>query len=99
MAGVRCVSVDFEVKGKVQGVFFRKFTKQEADKLKLNGWVENLDDKNIVKGCIIGNEKSVSAMKLWLKTKGSPKSRIESASFTNEQDVTAFKYVRFDIKK
>ena len=99
MAEVRCVSVDFEVKGKVQGVFFRKFTKQEADKLKLNGWVENQADKNTVKGTIIGPEKSISAMKLWLKTKGSPKSTIASATFTNEQAVKDFKYTEFDIKR
>ncbi len=99
MAELRCLSVDFEVKGKVQGVFFRKFTKQEADKLKLNGWVENQADKNTVKGTIIGPEKSISAMKLWLKTKGSPKSKIASATFTNEQAVKDFKYTEFDIKR
>lgn len=99
MADVRCVSVDFEVKGRVQGVFFRKFTKQEADKLKLNGWVENQADKNTVKGTIIGPEKSISAMKLWLETKGSPKSKIASATFTNERAIKDFKYTEFDIKK
>ncbi|CAH2084955.1 unnamed protein product [Euphydryas editha] len=34
-------SVDFEVFGRVQGVFFRKYTKQQADKLDLKGWCRN----------------------------------------------------------
>ena len=29
--------LEFEVHGKVQGVFFRKYTKKEADRLKLTG--------------------------------------------------------------
>ena len=93
------ISVDFEVKGKVQGVFFRKYTKQEADKLKLNGWVENQQDGNTVKGTIIGPEKSIAVMKLWLTTTGSPKSNITGANFTNEHVVDSFEYTEFDIKR
>ena len=29
------------ISGKVQGVFFRKHTKQKATELKINGWVKN----------------------------------------------------------
>jgi acylphosphatase len=47
------VSVDYEIFGKVQGVFFRKFTAAEANKLKLVGWVMNTD-KGTVKGQIQG---------------------------------------------
>ena len=32
-----------KVYGKVQGVFFRDFTKRKAQKLKLTGWVKNLN--------------------------------------------------------
>ena len=31
----KLISINFEVFGKVQGVFFRKYTQQEATKLKL----------------------------------------------------------------
>lgn len=31
----------FEIKGKVQGVFFRKHTKAKADELGVCGWVRN----------------------------------------------------------
>lgn len=40
-------SVDIWVKGKVQGVFFRKATKMKADELQLNGWVKNLDSGEV----------------------------------------------------
>ena len=32
------------IKGKVQGVSFRSFIKEMADKLELNGYVKNIDD-------------------------------------------------------
>ena len=34
-------SLDYEVFGKVQGVFFRKHTKTTADTLGVSGWVRN----------------------------------------------------------
>ncbi|NYT00477.1 MAG: acylphosphatase [Methanocellales archaeon] len=39
--------VRFFVSGKVQGVFFRSFTKSEATSLKINGWVRNLRDRRV----------------------------------------------------
>ena len=35
------VAVEFEVFGRVQGVFFRKFTNEKALSLGLRGWVKN----------------------------------------------------------
>ncbi len=32
------------ISGKVQGVFFRSFIKENADKLDIKGYVKNLDD-------------------------------------------------------
>ena len=40
--------IKYEVFGKVQGVFFRKYTKKEADKLGLSGWVMNTDNGTVV---------------------------------------------------
>ena len=47
------ISVDYEVYGKVQGVFFRKYTAAEAKKLKLVGWVMNTES-GTVKGQMQG---------------------------------------------
>ena len=40
-------SVHVLVSGKVQGVFYRKNTQETATKLKLVGWVKNLDDGRV----------------------------------------------------
>lgn len=36
-----------KVSGTVQGVFYRKFVKEEADKLGLKGHVRNMEDGNV----------------------------------------------------
>lgn len=36
-----------EIEGSVQGVFFRQFTKENADKLNLKGFVRNLENGNV----------------------------------------------------
>ena len=36
--------VRLKITGVVQGVWFRKSTKDKADELKLTGWVKNLDN-------------------------------------------------------
>ena len=32
------------IEGKVQGVFYRKFVKEHADKMNIHGWVKNVKD-------------------------------------------------------
>jgi acylphosphatase len=48
------------VKGRVQGVGFRYFTKGEADRLGIKGWVKNLDDGSVECVCT-GDEKNINA--------------------------------------
>jgi len=72
--------LEFEVYGKVQGVFFRKYTKKQADKLKLTGWVMNTP-KGTVVGEANGPQSSIKEFKIWLKNTGSPKSRIDKTEF------------------
>ncbi|XP_064622439.1 acylphosphatase-1-like [Lineus longissimus] len=92
------ISVDYEVFGKVQGVFFRKHTKKTADLCGLVGWVFNTENRTVT-GTVQGKRDKVMSMKTWLKTKGSPKSRIDKCVFKNERDITKLEFNEFKIKK
>ena len=63
------------VSGKVQGVWFRDSTRQEAIKLKVTGWV-----KNIPGGMVYleaeGEENNLKSLERWLHI-GSPHSRVD----------------------
>ena len=88
-------SIEFEVFGKVQKVFFRKFTKIQAEKLGVTGWCENTD-AGTVRGIIeSGNLKSLDEMKKWLSSVGSPKSKIERCVFKKATDS---KFSSFEIR-
>ncbi len=41
------MTVHIRIFGSVQGVFFRKFAKVEADKFGIGGWVRNNDDGSV----------------------------------------------------
>jgi acylphosphatase len=77
----------FRVSGKVQGVFFRKFTQAKATELKLGGWVANTADGNSVTGEAEGEKAALERFRLWLSKEGSPKSVIERAEFTDEYEI------------
>jgi acylphosphatase len=94
----KLLSVDFEVFGKVQGVFFRKYTQQEATKLKLVGWVMNTEQGTVV-GQMQGKEDSVNKMKSWLQKTGSPKSKIERAEFKSIKEIKKLEFASFDVRK
>ena len=63
------------VSGKVQGVWFRDSTRQEAIKLKVTGWV-----KNIPGGMVYleaeGEENNLKSLERWIHI-GSPHSRVD----------------------
>ncbi|XP_005102043.1 acylphosphatase-2 isoform X2 [Aplysia californica] len=98
MASVSLKSVNFEVFGRVQGVFFRKHTQSTAKKLGLMGWVENTN-KGTVVGCVEGPGDKVSTMKKWLQETGSPKSRIEKCVFTEEKTIFTKSHSSFLVRK
>lgn len=63
------------VTGRVQGVWFRKNTRDQAEKLGLSGWAVNADDGS-VQVHAQGDEGQVEALMQWL-WKGSPLSRVD----------------------
>ncbi|KAK6998820.1 acylphosphatase-1-like isoform X1 [Biomphalaria glabrata] len=97
-ARANLISVNFEVFGKVQGVFFRKHTQKEATKLGLTGWVQNTPAGTVV-GVIEGTEDKVKLMKKWLAETGSPKSVIKKCVFNDEKMIEAKIYPSFSVNR
>jgi acylphosphatase len=64
------------VSGKVQGVFFRDYTRRHALELGLKGWVRNLPDGR-VEAVVEGEEGKIKKL-LLIVHKGSPASRVDN---------------------
>jgi acylphosphatase len=57
-------SIKIKVYGKVQGVFFRKYTRLQADKLGIKGYVRNEDDGTVfIIAC--GEKEPLSKFREW----------------------------------
>jgi len=65
------------IKGRVQGVYFRSYTRSEAERLSLNGWVRNLHDGS-VEAVFEGEKASVEKMIAWCQ-KGPPGAIVTNA--------------------
>ena len=70
------------VSGRVQGVNFRFYTRQEALRLGLDGWVRNLMDGR-VEAMFQGDEGSVNAVIEWCR-RGPPSARVEDVQLVWE---------------
>ena len=97
MAASKLVHLDFEVFGRVQGVFFRKYTQQKAKSIDIRGWIRNTR-QNTVQGELEGETNTIETMKNWLRKEGSPSSRIDRAVFKNEREIQEYSYSGFSIK-
>ena len=73
------------VEGRVQGVYFRAYTKDTAVKLGLSGWVRNRPNGS-VEALIEGERTAVEKMLQWFH-KGSPHSLVETVHATEEPPV------------
>ena len=74
--------VHVTVQGRVQGVFFRAYTRDEAVRLGLAGWVRNRPDGS-VEALVEGEQKAVGKMVQWFH-QGSPHSLVEKVLVTEE---------------
>jgi acylphosphatase len=65
----------FYVSGKVQGVFYRAATREQAERFALSGYARNLTDGR-VEVLAVGEEGAISALERWL-WQGPPSARVE----------------------
>jgi acylphosphatase len=75
--------VKITITGDVQGVFFRHFAKQEADRLNLSGWCRNESDGSVFI-VIEGDEKNVEHFIRWAE-KGSELATVENVEAKEEK--------------
>ena len=68
------------VKGKVQGVYFRGYTQQEALAAGVTGWVRNLPDGS-VEAIFEGEREAVERLVTWCR-KGPPAARVTDVMVT-----------------
>ncbi len=77
------VQKGFRVRGRVQGVFFRAWTRETARELGLGGTVRNLPDGS-VEAHVLGEESAVRRLEsvLW---EGPPASNVDSVEVIESQ--------------
>ena len=71
------------VEGKVQGVWFRGSTREQARKLGVNGWAKNLPDGR-VEVLMCGSEEAVAQLQQWLH-EGPPMASVSAVEVTDDQ--------------
>ncbi|XP_034232162.1 acylphosphatase-1-like isoform X2 [Thrips palmi] len=98
MASPKLLSLEFEVFGRVQGVFFRKYTQKQGKELGLRGWCMNTPQGSVL-GQLEGEASQVEKMKNWLRKTGSPKSRIDKVDFRGEKTVPEYSFVDFSVRR
>jgi acylphosphatase len=72
------------ISGKVQGVSFRFYTQEQANRLKLRGFVRNLDDGR-VEIVAAGEREDLENLLEWAK-KGPPAARVKDVIVTDVKD-------------
>jgi acylphosphatase len=83
------------VRGVVQGVGFRMYTKWEADRLGLRGYVRNRPDGS-VEIVAEGNAAAVDRLIAWAKH-GPPAAAVEDVEATGGEPTAEF--LKFDIRR
>lgn len=82
-------SYRFKVIGRVQGVWFRKFTKDVADRLGVKGYVRNLDDGSVEIVASFDDEMQFEKFLEAVK-KGPPLARVDEILIEEIEEVPAF---------
>lgn len=69
-------TIKLNIKGKVQGVFYRQSTRSKASQLGLRGWVRNMPDGS-VEGLASGKAEALESLIRWCH-QGPPAARVDS---------------------
>lgn len=80
------------IKGKVQGVFYRATAKEEADRLRLTGWVKNTKEGH-VEAVVSGRQEAIDQFIAWCK-KGPRKAEVTAVDVTLLPEET---FARFSV--
>ncbi len=72
------------VHGRVQGVFFRDYTRKKALQLGLKGYVRNMPDGTVK--VVVEDGENVQELVDWLENEGSPSSKVQKVEI-NETDL------------
>lgn len=89
-------AVRMVITGTVQGVFFRNFIKEQADKLGIRGFVRNLDDGNVevvAEGNLVDIDSLIEICKKGPKFANIREVKVEEKKFSGESK--EFKVLRF----
>ncbi|GEP09435.1 acylphosphatase [Methylobacterium gnaphalii] len=78
-------SIHVVIRGRVQGVFYRKWTQERARHHGIAGWVRNRDD-GAVEGIFSGPAEAVDALVAECRD-GPPAARVESIDITVAESV------------
>jgi len=87
-------AIHFCVSGRVQGVFFRQRTKEQADLFGLQGWVRNRPDGR-VEGVAQGPDAALESLREWLK-RGPPMARVLDLEW---RETGAGEFTAFEVRK
>ncbi len=77
----------FLVEGRVQGVFFRASTREQARRLGLRGFARNLPGGG-VEVLVAGEAAAIDELAAWLRT-GPPQARVDALERTDAEAVEA----------
>lgn len=73
-------SYRFVVKGRVQGVFFRQSTREQALRLGLAGWVRNREDGAVEGEVSGGDAAALDVFRTWLQ-RGPPRAQVSDLAW------------------
>jgi acylphosphatase len=77
------IARNIHISGRVQGVFFRAWTREQADRLELGGWIRNCPDGS-VEGHVEGPEESVEQL-LGLLRQGPTGARVDRLEISDAE--------------